>query len=588
MNPVFSTRLVTLLLLLLGVAARSQNITTITNTTGGHGLNGFAWGGMVGNQVTIYGSGFVPVTAVTFGGVPALSGQFGTTTPSTIVATIPPGAQSGMVSVTFSGGVVRTAPQPFTVIPTGPYVRSFSPVAGNSNTTVVIKGALLQGFSAVRFNGVNARSAFYGPGQNEITCLPPVGVTTGPIAVVSNAFVHTTSSNFFATPVIHSFTPTFGRAGTNVVITGTNLAGATDVLFNGTPSAFTVNHNGQITAAVPTGAATGKLTVFAPGGSVQSATNFVVRPTIVSFSPNVGRPGTNVVLTGANLNEGTSAVRFGSLSASFTVNNATQITAVVPNNAVTSQISVTTTNGSHTNDALFYLPPRITTFSSSNAPPGAVITVNGTNFLGASAVLFNGVPAVNFFNVANFNLQATVPAGFVTGPISLTTPAGTTNSAGLYYAAPVITGFAPVHGLPGTNVLIQGASFLGTSQVLFGGVPASSFTVLSNFAVRATVPTNAVSGPITLTAPAGSTVSVGAFLLDNEIPVPPLAVSLTGAGQVQLAWATNVIPFTLQATTNLADPPSWASVATPPVAFGISNLVTEPATNVLKFYRLKK
>ncbi|MFN3409409.1 MAG: hypothetical protein ACK45B_10475 [Limisphaerales bacterium] len=569
-------------------AARGQTVTTITNTTAGHGLFGLAWGGMVGNQVTIYGSGFPNVTAVSFGGVNALTGQFGTTTPTTIIATIPPGAQSGQVTVTFTGGVVRTAPQPFTVIPTGPYVRSFTPVSGNSNTTVVIQGALLQGFTAVRFNGVNAQSAFYGPSQNEITCLPPVGVTTGPISVVSNAFVHTTTSNFFAAPVLNSFSPAVGRAGTNVVLTGTNLAGTTHVWFNGIASSFTVNHGGQITATVPTGASTGKITVFAPGGSVESAGNFVVLPTILGFTPNVGRPGTNVVITGANLNEGTSAVRFGSVNASFTVNGPTQITAVVPNNAVTSPISVTTTNGSHTNDALFYLPPRITSFTPTNAPPGNTVTVNGTNFLGASAVLFNGVPAVAFFNVSNFTLQATVPAGFVTGPISVTTPAGTTNSAGLYYAAPVISGFTPVHGLPGTNVLIQGASFLGASQVLFGGVPASSFTVLSNFAVRATVPTNAVSGPLTLTAPAGTTVSAGVFLLDNEIPVPPLTASLTGAGQIQLAWLTNVIPFTLQATTNPADPAGWANVATPPVALGNSNVVTEPATNALKFYRLKK
>jgi large repetitive protein len=371
------------------------------------------------------------------------------------------------------------------------------------------------------------------------------------------------------------------------VITGTNLAGTTEVLFNGLSSSFIVNHSGQITATVPANAVAGKILVFAPGGSVQSTSNFVVRPTIFNFTPNVGRPGTNVTLTGANLNEGTPVVRFGTNIAS-SVSGVTfgQLTATVPNGAVTSLISVTTTNGSHTNDALFYLPPRITTFSSSNAPVSTAITINGTNFLGASSVLFNGVPAA-FFNVSNFSMQAVVPAGFVTGPVSITTPAGTTNSPGLYYAMPTISSFSPVHGLTGTNVIILGTSFSNASAVAFGGVPSTSFTVLSNSGVRATVPTNALSGLISVTAPAGTAFSASPFTLDTDIPVPALSFSVSGSN-LQLAWPTNLIPFTLQATTNVASAPAWTNILTTPTKVGNSNVITEPMTGAGKYYRLKK
>jgi hypothetical protein len=574
-------------LLLGGWVAHGQTITTITNTTSGHGLNGLAWGGMVGNQVTIYGSGFTAVSSVKFGGVNAIT--FGATESTKIVATIPSGALSGIVSVTFTAGGTITSPQSFTVIPTGPYVRSFSPVAGNSNTTVIIKGAVLQGFTAVRFNGVNARSASYGPNANEITALPPVGVTTGPISVITNSFTHNTTSNFFAEPILTGFSPSFGRSGTNVIITGTNLAGVTEVLFNGASSPFQTNHNGQVTATLPVGATTGRITVFGPGGSVQSSSNFVVRPTIFGFAPNVGRAGTNVTITGANLNEGvggTPVVRFGTNTASVSGVSFGQVTATVPNGAVTSLISVTTTNGSHTNDALFYLPPRITTFSSSNAPVSTAITINGTNFLGTSAVLFNGVPA-SFFNVSNFSLQVVVPAGFVTGPVTITTPAGTTNSPGLFYAAPTISSFSPSHGLPGTNVLIIGSSFTNASAVAFGGVAATSFTVLSNSGVRATVPVGALSGLVSVTAPAGTAFSASPFTLNSDIPVPALDFNVSG-GSIQLAWPTNLIPFTLQATTNVAAAATWTSILTAPTTVGNSNVITEPMTGAEKYYRLKK
>lgn len=567
------------------LAARGQTITDISNGT-------VSYVGYIGESVSIKGSGFTGVTQVWFNGVPA---SFGINGDTLMTATVPVGATTGLVSVKKPAGTTQFSPQVFQIVPNGPLITSFSPVAGAGGQVVTIKGLRFDsvpGTNGIFFNGKKAVAALV-TSATQIQATAPPGVTTGPITVSSTlapAGTNTTTTNFFAPSVITGFSPTFGRTGTNVLITGTNFTGATSVLFNGlAASGYTVSNNNQIIATVPVNATTGKITITAPGGGSVTTSNFVVQPTIFSFTPNVGRPGTNVVITGANLNEGTSVVRFGTNTASFVVNNATQITAKVPtNNIVTSLISVTTTNGSHTNAAYFYLPPRITTFSSSNAPVGSTITINGTNFIGTSAVLFNGVPAANILNVSNFSLQAVVPAGFVTGPVSVTTPAGTTNSPSAYFATPIITSFAPVHGLPGTNVLILGSSFSNASAVAFGGVPATSFTVLSNAAVQATVPVGALSGSISLTAPAGTATSAGSFLLDSDIPVPALTAGLNLSGQIQLAWPTNLIPFTLQASTNLAPPPSWANVLTPPVVVGNSNVVTEPVNAASKFYRLKK
>lgn len=589
LQPVFRLGAV-VALMLLGWGAQGQSITAVTNDNTSNGLLGLPNAGMVGDPIKIWGNNFfaATLTNVTFNGVKATT--FGVLMNNQLTATVPAGASGvGQVIARFNNGAVATAPASFTVIPTGPYVRSFSPVAGNSNTSVLIKGALLQG-ATIRFNGVTARSATYGPVANEMTALPPVGVTTGPISA-SNSVMHTTTSNFFAEPILNGFSPAFGRSGTNVVITGTNFSGATEVFFGSTPATFFVNHSGQLTATVPANAVVGKILIFAPGGSVQSSSNFVVRPTIFGFAPNVGRVGTNVTITGVNLNEGVTngrpIVRFGTNAATvldgFTSG---QIIATVPNGAVTSLISVTTTNGSHTNDALFYLPPRITTFSSSNAPVSTAITINGTNFLGTSAVLFNGVPA-SFFNVSNFSLQVVVPAGFVTGPVTITTPAGTTNSPGLFYAAPTISSFSPSHGLPGTNILIIGSSFTNASAVAFGGVAATSFTVLSNSGVRATVPVGALSGLISVTAPAGTAFSASPFTLNSDISVPALDFNVSG-GSIQLAWPTNLIPFTLQATTNVAAAATWTNILTTPAKVGNSNVITEPMTGAGKYYRLKK
>jgi len=60
--------------------------------------------------------------------------------------------------------------------------------------------------------------------------------------------------------------PTSGAVGTNVIILGTNLTGATAVSFNGKSANFKVISASEITATVPRGATSGTVTVTTSGG----------------------------------------------------------------------------------------------------------------------------------------------------------------------------------------------------------------------------------------------------------------------------------------------------------------------------------
>ena len=151
-------------------------------------------------------------------------------------------------------------------------------------------------------------------------------------------------------PSIVSFTPVSGPVGTTVVITGTNLAGATSVTFNGTAAVgIVVGQNGtQLTVVVPSGATTGAIKVTTATGSATSSSVFTVvsgAPLASSFAPANGVAGTAVTITGQNL-AGTSSVKFnGTTAATFTVNSATSVTAVVPVGATTGVITVGGPNG---------------------------------------------------------------------------------------------------------------------------------------------------------------------------------------------------------------------------------------------------
>lgn len=67
-------------------------------------------------------------------------------------------------------------------------------------------------------------------------------------------------------PVVSGISPASGAAGTSVVISGSRLATATQVLFGSTPATFTVNANGQVVAKAPAGSGTVDVRVVTPGG----------------------------------------------------------------------------------------------------------------------------------------------------------------------------------------------------------------------------------------------------------------------------------------------------------------------------------
>jgi hypothetical protein len=149
----------------------------------------------------------------------------------------------------------------------------FSPIFGPVGTGVTITG--FTGATAVSFNGVAA--TFTVDPSGTITTTVPPGATTGPITVTTpGSGPLVTTTRFTVTPVITSFAPTVGTAGTSVTITGTNFTGATDVRFNGTGTTFTVSNSGTITATVPFGASTGLITVKTFDGTATTAASFTV------------------------------------------------------------------------------------------------------------------------------------------------------------------------------------------------------------------------------------------------------------------------------------------------------------------------
>ena len=269
-------------------------------------------------------------------------------------------------------------------------------------------------------------------------------------------------------PTLTGFTPASGLAGTSVTLTGTGLAGATAVRFNGTAASFGVDSATQITAVVPAAASSGSVAVTTPGGVASSVASFTVTPspipTLTGFSPASGLVGTRVTLTGTGLT-GATAVRFNGTVATFSVDSPTQITATVPATATSGTIAVTTPGGSATSVASFTVipAPTLSGFTPASGLVGTSVTLTGTGLAGATAVRFNGTVAT--FGVDSpTQITATVPATATSGTISVTTPGGSATSVSSFTV--VVTSKATLK----LSGLKSGALTLGKSVTARGKV----------------------------------------------------------------------------------------------------------------------
>jgi len=338
-------------------------------------------------------------------------------------------------------------------------------------------------------------------------------------------------------PTIGGVNPGSGGVGTAVTVTGTKLNGASAVKFNGVNAAFTVNSATQISATVPAGATTGRVTVTTPSGTATSPADFSVlaTPAITGFVPDQGAAGTVVMVTGVHLT-GVTAVQFNGVNApTFAATPPSQVNVTVPAGATSGRISVVAAAGTATSGDVFTvtLAPAISGFAPVVGPVGSTVTLTGANLTGTTAVRLGGVAAPAFSVNSATRITVTVPPGAVSGTLEVMTPNGIATSADVFIVAgvPAITTFSPGSGAVGTAVTVSGTNFVGATAVTFGGSPAS-FAVNSATGITATVPAGAATGSIQVTTPGGTATSATAFTVlapgsnDNFAN----AQTITGAG----------------------------------------------------------
>ncbi len=498
--------------------------------------------------------------------------------------TIPAGGLADFTVYAWTSSISPTATVTATVTcaapTTPPTVSGISPTAGptSGGTSVVITGTNFSSVTGVTF-GATPATGFTVNSSTRITATAPAGSSgTVDVRVTTAGGTSATSAadqfTYVAAPTVTAISPASGptSGGTTVVITGTNLTGATAVTFGGTAAtSFTVYSGTQITATAPADViGTVDVRVTTVGGtSATSAADrytYAAPPTVTAISPASGPTsgGTTVVITGTNLNGATGVIFGGTWATSFTVNSSTQITATAPSGSGLVDVRVTTAGGSSATSAAdqytYIGAPTVTSISpkAGATSGGTAIDINGTNFTGATAVTFGGTAATGFTVISGTQITATSPANAAgTVDVRVTTTGGTSATS----AADQFTFIAPLMVSPASGALPGGTVATAYSQTF----TASGGTAPYAFSASGTLPTGltlSAGGVLSGTPTASGTFNFMIEVSDSSAALIGSALAASTAYSITITKASQTISFANPGTQLFGTSPTLTATAT--------------------------
>jgi len=245
-----------------------------------------------GTLIRILGSGFVPgATQVTIGGTPVADSAMTYVSSTELLVTTPPHDVSGLVDVVVTTPAgSSTGRNAYTYGLPAPSIGSLSKPKGRTSggETVTLTGSnFVVGQTTVRLGAADATQVVVTSATSLSFVTPPGNPGPAAISVTTPGGTATQAAAFqyMAAPVILSFTPTHGAAGTVVTITGQNFdpdPSGDVVAVAGTLASVTAATTSQLMILVPSGTLSGPIALTTAGGVATSAVDYT---TAVTASP---------------------------------------------------------------------------------------------------------------------------------------------------------------------------------------------------------------------------------------------------------------------------------------------------------------
>ncbi|WP_346238844.1 IPT/TIG domain-containing protein [Niabella insulamsoli] len=309
-----------------------------------------------GEEISFIGAHLDQVSAITFTGVNAAvdKADFKSQSATRITLIVPAAAERGPVTLIANGAEIKS--KTMFDLGVGPTVASITNEA-RPGTDITINGTYLNWVTSVTFSDEKVVTDFTTRSQNELVVTVPEDAKTGPLVL---AFSGTEPGDFeteqvltVTLPVVAGVSPAIAKHADQITLTGTNLDLIKKIYFNNVTAAVTefVSQSAtQLVVKVPGATKKGKLKLeVASGVQTESAAELdVVMPAITSMSPIPVDPGTNLTITGTNLNLVTS-ILFENITnpvSSFVSQSASQIVVQIPMGIANGLVTLNVANSS--------------------------------------------------------------------------------------------------------------------------------------------------------------------------------------------------------------------------------------------------
>jgi len=368
-------------------------------------------------------------------------------------------------------------------------------------------------------------------------------------------------------PTVGSLQPSSGSEGDSVIISGSNFGstqGNNTVSFGGV-QATTVGpwSDTQITAVVPTGAATGPVSLVVNGLQSNQNVIFTINITISGISPSSGPVLSSYQISGSGFgaSQGQNTVTFNGLSSPVLTWGPTSITALVPTGATTGNVVLTiggipTTGPSFTvTTAPSPIIPSITSVSPTSGGAGTPVTIQGSGFGNqTTGSITIGSTLGTVVDWSDTVIHANVSTGSTSGSVQVQQSGYSSNSVPFTVSTATITSVSPNNGIAGTPVTITGSGFgatQGSGIAWLGNTPAV-VTSWGDGVILANVGAGSASGtaqvlqngtwsnsvPFTINTPHIASISTA-----SGSPGTPVTISGNGFGSPQgngIVWIGNM------------------------------------------------
>jgi hypothetical protein len=482
------------------------------------------------------------------------------TNPVTVFNPAPGGGTSGAVNLTVNNPL--------------PTITALSPTSKTISSgafTLTVDGTNFIGTSVVKFNNVARVTTFVSPTQLTAAILASDITSSGtyPVTVTNPAPGGGTSTSATFTvgnpvPSISNLAPSsvlVGGAGFTLTVNGASFVNGAIVRVNGADRTTSFQTGSQLTAQLLASdiQATGTLTITVfnptPGGGVSASSPLSVEnpaPTLTNITPSskvAGDAAFTLTVNGSNFVAG-SIVRWNGTDRVTTFIGPTQLTAAITAadvaNAGTPAVTVFNpapgggTSSSTTLTVVGPNPvPSITSLSPAQVVAGSgafELTLNGSNFVSASVVQWNGNARTTTFVNSNV-LKAQIAAADVgtSGSVPLTVfnpaPGGGTSPAVNFTITstnpvPVLTTLTPNNASAGGSAFtltVGGSNFTVDSKVRWNGADrVTTFVNATQLTAQITAADITSSGTASVTvfnpAPGGGTSGAQNFSINNPVP----------------------------------------------------------------------